>query len=217
MTDVWHYIWPQPEKWRRSPRGFILYPFSPHRLALFSFSHSPTQSAIQISSSVQPSVSIPIPDRPTGHAQVACPSCREWQTANIPQWTGFSCLIPIAAFFFFSQVGRAASGPRSLCAALGGPGESCGSEPRPTLSITFNICLSGTFNLFYSTTSLDSTDLPHPWESNEMAVLMSASVLFGKIKPPSGGLQEKWLLTKQNTKDTRLKFCGDVVKFQSAS
>lgn len=101
MTAVWHYIWPQPEKWRRSPRGFILYPFSPHRLALFSFSHSPTQSAIQISSSVQPSVSIPIPDRPTGHAQVACPSCREWQTANIPQWTGFSCLIPIAAFFFF--------------------------------------------------------------------------------------------------------------------
>lgn len=103
MTAVWHYIWPQPEKWRRSPRGFILYPFSPHRLALFSFSHSPTQSAIQISSSVQPSVSIPIPDRPTGHAQVACPSCREWQTANIPQWTGFSCLIPIAAFFFFPK------------------------------------------------------------------------------------------------------------------
>ncbi|KAF0042030.1 hypothetical protein F2P81_005562 [Scophthalmus maximus] len=80
--------------------------------------------------SVQSSVSIPIPDRSTGRAQ------------------------PVIQLL----------GPRSQCAAPRGAGESCGSEQRPSLSITFNICLSGTFNLFYSTTPLDSTDLPDPSE-----------------------------------------------------
>lgn len=47
------------------------------------------------------------------------------------------------------------------------------------LSITFNICLGVTFNLFYSTTPLDNSDLPQPLESNEMVGLMSVSMLTG--------------------------------------
>lgn len=76
--------------------------------------------------------------------------------------------------------------PRSQSAAPRGAGESSGSELGPSLSITFNICLSGTFNLFYSTTPLDSTDLPDPLESNEMATLMSVSVLTGRTNCPVG-------------------------------
>lgn len=60
----------------------------------------------------------------------------------------------------------------------------------PLLSITFNFCLSVTFNLFYGTTPLDRTDLPHSLEINEMAVLMSVSVLTPTVL---WDLQEKRL------------------------
>lgn len=101
--------------------------------------------------------------------------------ANIPHRSGCSCLILIATFLQLA------------------PAQNRGSELEPSLSITFNICLCGTFNLFYSTTPLDSTDLPDPSESNEMATLMSVSMLTGRTNHPVG------LFKKKKKKKTRSK------------
>lgn len=119
--------------------------------------------------------------------------------------SGSSCLILIATF---SQpvIRRLSLGPSSP--ALRGAGGSCGSEQETFPSITFSVCLSGTFNLFYSTTPLDSTDLPDLLESNEMATLMSVSVSTRKAQPPSGALLTGDLVVKKKKKERKRKERG---------
>lgn len=76
-----------------------------------------------------------------------------------------------------------------------------GGSRGPSLSISFNVRLGRTFNLFYSTTPLDSTDLPDPVKSNEMATLMSVSVLTEETNQPGEDLQERGpVITKKKKK-----------------
>lgn len=65
----------------------VLFCSHSHRLALFRFllSYSICNSD---STTVQPSVSTPIPDRSFEFAQVAFQNCGEWRMANIPHWSG---------------------------------------------------------------------------------------------------------------------------------
>lgn len=75
--------------------------YSSYQLASFSLSFHIYHSD---STSVQSSVSIPIPDRPTGRAQVTSARCSEWEVAKIPHWSGRSCLILNVTFFSVIQL-----------------------------------------------------------------------------------------------------------------
>lgn len=74
--------------------------------------------------------------------------------------------------------------PRSQSAAPRAAGGSCGSEQGPSLSITFNICLGVKFNLFYSATQLDRTDVSR--EGNKMAILMSVYTMTWETSYSAG-------------------------------
>lgn len=172
--------------------GCYIDPLPPPRIA--SICNSETTS-------VRSGVSIPISDRRTGRAQVESPTCRKWRMTDAPHRSGRSCLIPIAA-----PAGNPAVRLWSLSLIRSGvSGKSCGSQRGLFLSITFNICLGVAFNLFYSTTPLDNADLPQPLESNEMAVLMSVSMLTGDTNNPTEMFSQAVFWSPRNCSSTLLE------------
>lgn len=122
------------------------------------------------STSVQPSVSIPIADRPSGGAQVRSLCCREWRVANVLHWVGR---------LMFNSDGRALFLPASHPAVHSSghsrqhPGQMWGSVALgwgPSLSLT---CLGEKSNLLYEATRHDGANVH--WEVNGMEILMSVS------------------------------------------
>lgn len=113
------------------------------------------------STSVQPSVSIPIPDRPSGGAQVRSPHCREWRVANVPGRVGRLMFNSDCRALSPSQ-SSSCSQSRSQSAAPWAAGGSSASEWGPSLSFT-----SPRWKIKFTL-----WDHVH-CEVNEMAILMS--------------------------------------------
>lgn len=99
--------------WSREPLSVVLYCSRSHRLALFRFllSHPICNSD---STTVQPSVSSPIPDRSFEFAQVAFQNCGEWRMANIPHWSGTLMFNSVCNLSFQPVIQLLSPGP-SLC------------------------------------------------------------------------------------------------------
>lgn len=157
---------------------------------------------------MQPSVSIPVPDRPTESVQAASLSCRGWRIANVPHWSGV-LMFNSDCNLFHSQSSRCSA--QASVWSTRGARESVGSKQGPSVHHLQHLP-QRSFNLFYSTTPLDSTDLSDPLASNEMTELIS--LLRLKDKPSSEDLQESCSVIKREWGQKGINFSQVVFWFR---
>lgn len=110
------------------------------------------------STSVQPSVSIPIADRPSGGAQVRSPSCREWRVANVLHRVGQLMFNSDCRALFSQPVIQLFSAQVTVGSTLGSWGEwglLQGGVP-----LCPELCLGEKSNLLYETDWQDGANNP---------------------------------------------------------
>lgn len=120
------------------------------------------------STSVQPSVSIPIPDRPSGGAQVRSPHCREWRVANVPGRVGRLMFNSDCRALSPSQSSSCSQSRSQSAAPWAAGGALCFRVG--SLSVLYLASVEKS-NLLCGTTRHDRANVH--WEVNEMAILMS--------------------------------------------